>query len=56
VPAVFTMMDASGSDTEVSYLLENAWCSRLEVDPAQAGATSVVMMKVTIECDAIMPA
>jgi phage tail-like protein len=56
VPAVFTMMDSSGSDTEVSYLLENAWCSKLEVDPAQAGATGVVMMKVTIECDSIMPA
>lgn len=55
-PAVFTMMDASGSDTQISYLLENAWCSKLEVDPAQAGQTSVVMMKVTIECDSILPA
>jgi phage tail-like protein len=56
VPAMFTMMDASGSDTQICYLLENAWCSKLEVDPAQAGATSVVMMRVTIECDAILPA
>jgi phage tail-like protein len=56
VPAVFTMTDASGSDSQISYLLENAWCSKLEVDPASVGTTSVVMMKVTIECDAILPA
>lgn len=56
VPAVFTMMDASGSDSQISYYLENAWCSKLEVDPAVAGTTNVVMMKVTIECDAILPA
>jgi phage tail-like protein len=54
VPAMFTMLDASGGDTQLSFLLENAWCSRLEIDPAQAGATGVVMMKVTIDCDAIM--
>jgi phage tail-like protein len=55
VPTAFTIMDASG-DAEIACLLENAWCSKLEIDPAQAGASSVVMMKVTIECDAILAA
>lgn len=55
VPALFTMMSSSG-DPQLSCYLENAWCSRVEIDPAQAGATSTIMIKVTIECDAITPA
>ena len=54
VPAMFTLMSASGT-AKVNYLLENAWCSRLDIDPAQAGATSTVLMRVTIECDSILP-
>ncbi len=55
VPTAFTIMDASGG-TEIACMLENAWCSKLEIDPAQAGASNVVMMKVTIECDSILAA
>lgn len=53
VPAAFTIMDAAGEVT-AACLLENAWCSRLEMDAAAAGAGSVVMMKTTIECDSII--
>lgn len=55
VPALFTIMDASGQ-TEIACTLENAWCAKLELDPAQAGETKVVMMRATIECDSIMMA
>jgi hypothetical protein len=53
VPAVFMILDAAGA-TVASCVLENAWCARLELDPAQAGQSTVVMMKATIECDAII--
>jgi hypothetical protein len=53
LPAVFTIMDSAGVVT-ASCVLENAWCARLELDPAQAGASAVVMMKATIECDSIL--
>ena len=55
LPAVFTMMDSAGEVT-AACVLENAWCARLELDPAQAGASNVVMMKTTIECDSILMA
>lgn len=53
VPATFTILDASG-ELLASCVLENAWCARLELDPAQAGTSNVVMMKATIECDSII--
>jgi hypothetical protein len=53
VPATFTILAANGSPV-AACTLENAWCARLEIDPAQAGAAGVVMMKVTIECDDIV--
>jgi phage tail-like protein len=53
VPAVFMILDPAG-ETVASCVLENAWCARLELDPAQAGQSSVVMMKATIECDTII--
>ncbi|MFC4857275.1 phage tail protein [Actinophytocola glycyrrhizae] len=53
VPATFTILAASGLPV-AACTLENAWCSRLEIDPAQAGGSNVVMMKVTIECDDIV--
>lgn len=52
VPATFTIMDSAG-DPKLTLELMNAWCSKLEVDPAQAGSSSVVNMRVTIECDSI---
>jgi hypothetical protein len=55
VPAVFMIMDAAGEIT-ASCVLENAWCAKLELDPAQAGVSNVVMMKATIECDSILMA
>jgi phage tail-like protein len=51
--ATFTIMDAAG-ETAVACLLENAWCAKLDIDPAQAGSSNVVMMKTTIECDSIL--
>lgn len=54
VPTLFTIMSASGS-TAISCLLENAWCSDLEIDPAQAGATATLMIKAVIQCDSITP-
>jgi hypothetical protein len=53
VPAAFVIMDASG-ETTASCILENAWCARLELDPATAGASSMVMMRTTIECDSVL--
>jgi phage tail-like protein len=53
VPAVFTIMDASGGTT-AACVLENAWCARLELDPATAGSSNVVLLKTTIECDAVL--
>ncbi|OLR92871.1 phage tail protein [Actinokineospora bangkokensis] len=53
VPAMFMIMDAAG-DTKAACVLENAWCSRVEMDTVAAGAAGVVMMKTTIECDSIM--
>lgn len=55
VPAVFMIMGSAGEIT-ASCVLENAWCAKLELDPAQAGGSTVVMMKATIECDTIMMA
>lgn len=52
VPTWFTIMDAAGV-TAAACILENAWCSKLELDNAAAGSSSVVMMKTTIECDSI---
>jgi phage tail-like protein len=53
VPAVFMILDPAG-ETVASCILENAWCARLELDPAQAGQSTVVMMRTTIECDTII--
>lgn len=53
VPAVFSIM-GPGGDITAMCVLENAWCAKLELDPAQAGASNVVMMKATIECDSIL--
>lgn len=53
VPAYFEIRDAAGTTTAVC-VLENAWCARLELDGVTAGASNVVMIKVTIECDSIV--
>jgi phage tail-like protein len=53
MPTSFTIMDAAGEAT-VACVLENAWCAKLDIDPAQAGSSSVVMMRTTIECDSIV--
>ncbi|MEC3978756.1 phage tail protein [Amycolatopsis sp. H20-H5] len=52
--ATFEIMDAGGG-TMIACMLDNAWCSKLELDPAQAGGGTVVSMRATIECDAIRP-
>ncbi|MEV8374596.1 phage tail protein [Kribbella sp. NPDC056861] len=53
LPAAFDILGKSG-DPAMSCLLENAWCSKLELDAAQAGGASVVMMRATIICDSII--
>lgn len=53
VPATFAIMDANGATT-ACCILENAWCARLELDPATAGSSNVVMMRTTIECDSVL--
>jgi len=53
LPASFDILDKSGMPS-LACLLENAWCSKLELDAAQAGSASVVMMRVTLVCDAII--
>lgn len=55
VVATFTMLTPAGLPV-VTCTLENAWCARLELDPAQAGQSTVVMMRATIECDSIVMA
>nr|WP_042177864.1 phage tail protein [Kibdelosporangium sp. MJ126-NF4]CEL12818.1 hypothetical protein [Kibdelosporangium sp. MJ126-NF4]CTQ98504.1 hypothetical protein [Kibdelosporangium sp. MJ126-NF4] len=52
LPAQFAIMSASGH-LALSCVLENAWCAKLEIDPAQAGASAVVHMRATIVCDDI---
>jgi phage tail-like protein len=49
--AQFMMLSAAGLPV-ATYVLDNAWCARLDIEQAQAG-TSLVMMKTTIECDSI---
>ncbi|WP_410574432.1 phage tail protein [Amycolatopsis sp. cmx-4-61] len=53
VPAYFEIQDASG-DKMAHCVLENAWCSKLEIDGVTAGSNNVVMLKVTIECDSVV--
>lgn len=52
-PATFSMLGADGTPATVCTL-ENAWCAKLEISPAQAGSSGVVTMQVTIECDDIV--
>lgn len=54
MPAQFTIMD-KGGQPQMVFTLENAWCSKLEIDPAKAGESPVLMMRVTIECDSFLP-
>jgi phage tail-like protein len=53
LPASFDICDKSGTPA-IACLLENAWCSKLELDAVQAGAAAVLMMRVTVVCDAII--
>lgn len=53
--ATITVQDPSGQ-VQVSYLLENAWLTKMEIAGAKAGATDSLMVTMTIECDKIMPA
>jgi hypothetical protein len=53
LPAAFDICTKAG-DPVVAFVLENAWCAKLELDAAQAGAGSVLMMRATIICDGII--
>jgi hypothetical protein len=54
VPTVFTIMSVNGK-AFISCMLENAWCSDLEIEKASAGM-NVLMLTATIQCDSITPA
>jgi phage tail-like protein len=49
-----TVQDASGN-VQVTYMLENAWLTKLEIGSAKAGSTDSLMVTMTIECDKIIP-
>jgi phage tail-like protein len=53
LPASFDICDKSGTPA-MACLLENAWCSKLELDAVTAGGPTVLMMRVTIVCDSIL--
>jgi phage tail-like protein len=53
-PAQFSIMRSDGK-VMGSYMLENAWCSKFDIDAVTAGQ-GMPAMRVTIECDQIMPA
>ncbi|GAA0953233.1 hypothetical protein GCM10009554_57360 [Kribbella koreensis] len=53
LPASFDICDSSG-EPAMACLLENAWCSKLELDAAQAGGAAVLMMRATLSCDSII--
>jgi phage tail-like protein len=50
--ATIHLMDA-GENFKISYNLEAAWCSKLEVSGAKAGSSDVVTLTITLECDKI---
>ncbi len=53
LPASFDICTKGGVPV-IACLLENAWCSKLELDAAQAGAAAVLMMRATIICDGLV--
>ncbi|HVV24265.1 MAG TPA: phage tail protein [Pseudonocardiaceae bacterium] len=46
------LMDA-GKTFKLTYKLENAWCSKLDIAGAKSGATEQITITVTLECDKI---
>ncbi|MEZ0092232.1 phage tail protein [Streptacidiphilus sp. EB129] len=44
----------SGGNPIITYLLENAWPSKLEIGGMKAGATEVVTETVVLHCDSIL--
>jgi len=47
------LQDASGK-TLLTYILDNAWPSKVDISGLKAGATEIVMETVEIVCDSIM--
>lgn len=47
-----TLADASGA-LKLTYLLHSAWCSKVDIGGAKAGATEQITITVTLECDKI---
>lgn len=47
------LQDASGT-TLITYILENAWPSKVDIAGLKAGASEVVMETVEIVCDSII--
>jgi phage tail-like protein len=52
VTATLSLQDAQGT-TFQKYVLEGAWCSKLDIGGLKAGDSAVVMETVTIVCDYI---
>ncbi|SDI18530.1 virus tail tube protein gp19 [Actinokineospora alba] len=53
--ASLVISDASGSaDSEIIYLLEDAWCSELMISPMKAGDGQVTYLEAKITCSKIL--
>jgi hypothetical protein len=52
VTATLSLQDAQG-ETFQKYVLEGAWCSKLDIGGLKAGDSAVVMETITIVCDYI---
>lgn len=46
---------AAGKPPVMSFILENAWCAKIDIEGAKAGAGDIVYETVQIVCDKIMP-
>lgn len=51
-PGTLTVFDAGGN-TQVVYMLENAWLSELNITSVKAGSADVAMIECKITCEQI---
>jgi phage tail-like protein len=53
-PEVMLQLISSGGGIQVTYLLEDAWPSKVDISGAKAGASDVIMETVEIVCSQIL--
>lgn len=51
--STFFSVYASNGGKEIECVLVDAWCAKVELDPALAGGGNVITMRVTLECDSV---